>query len=396
MTGRNNIIRNCSLGFSNVGGFYMLGPYCKAENNLVHDINWSGNLSYTGIQIQPAERATSANTPIIKIGGCIAHRNTVYNSGYSCIAFRGPETIVEYNHTYRAGLLSKDVQCIGTSAPDAMGSIMRYNWVHDVFTPHIALGMRGDDQTRGLTMHHNVIWNIGWEGIIMKGDSNRVYNNTVFKTHLESDFADIRTDATPEPLKTFRWQYPLLHQQNIHTQVFNNYAQRIWGARNPNTPPGGLIANNCHDKDPKLVDPENFDFRPKKESPLVDQGRIIPGITTSYQGYAPDIGAYEYGGEHWTAGYINKIVVQENKIQLKRDQKAALDVSLFMPPIEPINVHVFSKNGSLKIVKGESLTFTPDNWASLQHVILSAKEPGTVYFSGKGLQETGIAIELLK
>ena len=396
MKGRNNIIRNCSLAFSAMGGFYMQGPYSKAENNLVRDINWSGTLSYTGIRIQPGERATNAQAPIPKTGGCIARRNTVFNTGYSSIAFRGPKTIVEYNHTYNAGMLSKDVQCIGTSAPDAVGSVIRYNWIHDVFAPHIALGIRGDDQTRGLTMHHNVIWNIGREGIIMKGDDNTVCNNTVFRTHLLSDHADIRIDAKPEPLKTFRWQYPLLNLQNVNTKVFNNYASRIWGARNAETPPGGLIANNCHANDPKLVDPDHFDFRPRKGSPLIDQGRIIPGITASYHGYAPDCGAYEYGGVKWTAGYINKIVALETKVDLKKGQKATLNVFLFMPPIEPVSVNVYSKNGSVKVLKGATLQFTPDNWMMSQKVILSATESSHLYFSGQGLQDYQVVVNVKK
>ena len=41
---------------------------------------------------------------------------------------------------------------------------------------------------------------------------------------------------------------------------------------------------------------DNRDFRPKPNSVLIDAGTVINGITDSYEGAAPDIGAYEYGG----------------------------------------------------------------------------------------------------
>ena len=51
-----------------------------------------------------------------------------------------------------------------------------------------------------------------------------------------------------------------------------------------------------------LVDKNNFDYRPKADSPLIDAGREIDGFTDDFKGKAPDIGAYEYGGKKWTAG----------------------------------------------------------------------------------------------
>jgi hypothetical protein len=391
-----------------MGGFSMRGPGSRAENNLVHDYNWSGSASYSGIRISPGGGGTSASTQMREESECVARRNTIFNSGYSCIAFGGPNTVIEYNHTYNAGLLSKDVQCIGTSGPGAAGSVIRYNWVHDVITPHIALGMRGDDQTRGLTMHHNVIWNIGWEGIVMKGDHNTVCNNTVFNAHLKKnvrhhltgipfEISDIRIDDSREPRKAFRKQHPLLPEQNVNTKVFNNYARRIWGWRRrgkSETPPGGLSANNCHAEDPQLVDPENYDFRPRKGSPLIDKGRIVPGITTSYKGYAPDIGAYEYGGKQWKAGHINKIITRDKELNLKKGQKKNLKVSLFMPTIDPVTVQVFAKDKSINVTKGATLEFTPDNWMVSQEVIVSATESGTIYFSAEGIEDLEVAVRV--
>jgi len=50
-----------------------------------------------------------------------------------------------------------------------------------------------------------------------------------------------------------------------------------------------------------LEDPDNYDFRPKVGSLLIDAGVAIPGITDGFTGTAPDIGAYERG-DNWKAG----------------------------------------------------------------------------------------------
>ena len=57
----------------------------------------------------------------------------------------------------------------------------------------------------------------------------------------------------------------------------------------------------------ELRDTNNFDFRPKAESSLIDAGTHIPGYTDGFKGNAPDIGAYEYGDDnYWIPGYQTK------------------------------------------------------------------------------------------
>ena len=66
---------------------------------------------------------------------------------------------------------------------------------------------------------------------------------------------------------------------------------------------------------------QDYDFRPRKGSSLIDAGEVIPGINDGqnlqfnwppsytgqnrkYVGDAPDIGAYEYGDSvYWIPGY---------------------------------------------------------------------------------------------
>jgi hypothetical protein len=165
------------------------------------------------------------------------------------------------------------------------------------------LGIRGDDQTRALTVHHNIVWNCGRDGIIVKGDTNRVYNNTVLNigsNDLEGNYISMHTE--PEPLKPWRTQSPLLEIQNLNSRISNNAAFNISGdrKRTPFTPESNLLTN-YYGKDLRLRDPENFDFTPAPGSPLIDAGTHIPGFTDGFKGKAPDIGACE-AGEPWKAG----------------------------------------------------------------------------------------------
>ena len=98
---------------------------------------------------------------------------------------------------------------------------------------------------------------------------------------------------------------------NQGTTTKNNAANKISGHRSgaySDYPVPGNYENNWNgyetgiDIKSLLMDPENYDFRPLPNSLLVNAGINIEGITDDYVGEAPDIGAYEHGGEFWRAG----------------------------------------------------------------------------------------------
>ena len=47
---------------------------------------------------------------------------------------------------------------------------------------------------------------------------------------------------------------------------------------------------------------EGSSFQLVAASPCIDAAEVISGITDGYLGAAPEIGAYEYGVDPWTAG----------------------------------------------------------------------------------------------
>jgi hypothetical protein len=292
-------------------------------------------------------------------------RCTVFNTGGSeglTVGGLGP-SIIEYNHIFNGGLLQSDgglIQCHGISLND---TVIRYNWVHD----HNAfnwggIGIRGDDLTRNLLVHHNVVWNCREKGIIVKGDRNRVFNNTC----LNNPVMDILAPSRTEPFKPFRpSQHPhLLDKQNVNTTIANNYAKVISGTfswQKEAVPPLGRVENNCGGEYPMLVDPAGRDFRPRAGSPLIDAGIVLTPGTDGYRGDAPDIGAYEYGAERWLPGCQNALWIFV--LPGQTDDMIRIRVALRMPPTEPVALEVTPGNRTLK--------FTPDNWMDAQTVTVS-------------------------
>jgi len=299
MIGNHNNVQNCSFAYGSTAGLKMVGKNNLVENNLIRDFCWYGSLRHVGLHINSTgEPGASA--------GSAARYNTLFNTGNAALNYRGYENTIEYNHVYNGGLACEDVALVYTGQPTTAGSIVRYNWVHGCRTESgKGLGIRGDDQTRSLTVHHNVVWDCGRDGIIVKGDLNKVYNNTVFDIGTDSNpgnYVNLHTAA--EPYKWWRNQYPLLSEQNANSTVFNNAAFTIT-SDNKGTPlaKSRNLANNYYGKDLKLTDIEQMVFRPRADSDLVDAGRIIPGYTDGYLGDAPDIGAYEYGdSNYWIPG----------------------------------------------------------------------------------------------
>ncbi|NOX55702.1 MAG: hypothetical protein GXP27_14930, partial [Planctomycetes bacterium] len=191
---------------------------------------------------------------------------------------------------------------------------------------------------------------------VVKGGKNRVYNNTCFA----NGASDILLFSGREVDKWWQKWVKAYEHQNEDSLLVNNCAQVIVstrGRRDPGLP--GDHSNNYTGSVPKLVDPEHLDFRPRKDSPLVDAGRVVEGVTAPFEGRAPDIGAYEFGADPWLPGHRNSVCVT-------RRAQDELQVALGMPILRPITLTVSAGGGTLA-----KLTFTPVDWMRPQR--LSAK-----------------------
>lgn len=316
--GRRNAIRNCRIAYSEAPGLFLRGSKNTVENCLVHDIDWRGLGNGVAGNCAAVHMAASARS--------VFRRNTVHHVGASegvILPSLGP-SVCELNYIHHGGLVQCDgglIQCHGVKLD---GTVIRYNWVHD----HQAfrwggIGIRGDDLTRNLVIHHNVAWNCNEKGIMIKGDRNRAYNNTCF----DNPMLDLVLWSAEEPFKewaTEQWEH-LLKRQNANSEACNNYAPVLTGQMPHELrrakkvePPNGRLSHNLgadafelidpgkavfRKQPPPLANPAAGDFRPAKGSSLIDAGREIPRITDGHIGKAPDVGAYERGAaEYWIPG----------------------------------------------------------------------------------------------
>lgn len=336
--GCENTVKNSSFSWCATKGLDISGMANIVDNCVLHDLSWYGNnrdspLRLAGTEGQPANKMN------------IIRNCTLFNCGNLALSFSGPGVIVEKNHVYYAGLCCKDVQLVGTSGPMTYGNIIRYNWVHGCRTNFIpfeakkvgGLGIRGDDQTRGLVVHHNVVWDTGRDGIIVKGEWNHVYNNTVFDIGEENNPGNfINLHQEPEPHKPFRSQYPLLPRQNARTRVFNNIAYTITG-HNDGTPysiPENM-ENNCQNPDPGLIDIPHFDFRPRSVSAAVQHSQNLSGSMT-YDDADCFVGAYGLEDEYWIPGCVEGLYVYP--LSRFPDGCVVLRIRLLLPPVEDVDL----------------------------------------------------------
>ena len=298
VAGDHNTIRDTSIAFSNLGGLLVRGRHCRIENCIVHDVNWGGSISHAGLSLQG--RSDEDNHNVVSL--C-----TVYGVGNIGILYSGRANTIEYNHVFGTGRACRDIAAVHTGGARALGSVAHHNWVHD----STGIGLRGDDQTRGLTFHHNVVWNCR-RGMIMKGNLNKVYHNTVLVDPRDAHAtASIVIPKRAEPKKWWT-RHPTLPVQNEDTLVFNNATYLIADRGNTPIPKSDRVSHNAilprsligvfANASSEALANGTFDLRPAPGSPLFDTGRLEPGITNDYHGKAPDVGAYEAGGDRWVAG----------------------------------------------------------------------------------------------
>lgn len=244
---------------------------------------------------------------IYAVGGTIYMRgtnvvfknNTIHTVGASEVidVLSTPITAVS-NEVWNTGLVQNDLSGLHFGQRSTENTEVAYNWIFD--SPK-TYGIRFDAETTpgaetgsdGL-IHHNVGWNT-LSLIMQKGDSHTCLNNTAFDNEIndiiilsdnvsENNGSVIRNNAA-EKLSSHRFNNQALTSVMNHSHNWNGYQ------------------NGNADMRTLLRDPDNFDFRPKSGSVLIDAGIEQGNITDGFVGSAPDIGAYESGASsYWIPG----------------------------------------------------------------------------------------------
>ncbi len=276
------------------------------ENNSFHDFDFNSSLVTPLLQI-----SRNWNPYVGYAGNATVRYNDMFSSGGVLLQIGQDSNSIYYNHIYN-GFLSCyggniDVAMVYTSpasgnSTSTEGTRIYKNWIHNGYagTAHIywggGIGIRGDDSTSGLTVDHNLTWNIGGTGIEIKNPANPTTSQANF-AYNNTSYSNSWYNLNPHTVNSIILDATSLANENQYSLIKNNAGKGIYGAWSGITYPYSSNVTNNYTANAllPLMDTTNYDFRPSTGSALVDAGTVISGITGYSSGAAPDEGAYELG-----------------------------------------------------------------------------------------------------
>ncbi|MBD3421722.1 MAG: hypothetical protein GF398_16535 [Chitinivibrionales bacterium] len=260
ISGDDNLFTGCSIDHSAGAGFIIWG----ARNTRIHNCHIT-DIDYVNTYAATFHVKESQGT---EVTNCTAER-----CGRSHVG--AVDTKFLYCKFYDAMQLSGDGGLIYTFGNRNVGVEFGYCWLKGCYGEPSAYAYY-DAGGYGGIWHHNVAFDFDYaRGKFVPGFWYGEFYNNTFVADIKArsvSFAD-------------RWQ------EGNGRMRFNNL----------------VVSNNKHRQKPyvdyKFVDSADGDFRLQAQSPAVDAGVVVPGVTDGYKGSAPDLGAYEYGGDAWVPGH---------------------------------------------------------------------------------------------
>jgi len=353
--------------------------HARIENCLFHMVDFAclagGSNSYT-VQMEGGRNV-------------VYRRNEINIAGASeGMRISGPPSapvLTELNYHTRCGLMQTDGASIQYPPTGCINSINRYNWFINVNrTGH---RFDGDPGGEWGIVYRCVSAMGGHRGYRFKGDNHEVYHNLSMDNRRGHDMS-VSTNKGPKRDGG---------RANLHSRVLNNAVQSndlqknlIRDPRNKAPNWSGVAAGGELRKE--LRDPDNLDFRPRKDSVLIDagvvinqvhlwekgvvtlnQGRLRPlDVSTSYLGAAPDIGAYEFGDSQYRIpGRIRQRASRPIPPNGSRTVKRDADLMwLEGRDATQHRVYVGSKPDDLTLVRQQAnnIYVPTEPWHSGQHV----------------------------
>ncbi len=300
ISGEENRIEGCEIAYA-ATGVHLDGRNHVIRNCIITDIY--GGSYFSGIQITALFPVDGIGPNIgtnykanVSCGGHLIERNTISRVSrtfigiYTATSPQGGTTYqkirILYNYMSDYMLNTEDGGGVYQWFVNGGGTEVAYNWIHGdhgnyAFNP----ALYSDNNSLNFRYHHNVIWDvklgIGWN---QTSGYLEAYNNTIWARDLGAKNEAIKVTVAVPGCK-----------------IFNNLAnQTIGGAGPASSQTNNLVVGGGFvGKPDKPV--SGLDFRLATNSPAINAGLVITGITDRAVG-APDVGAYEFGGPEWAAG----------------------------------------------------------------------------------------------
>lgn len=271
VTGKNNEWNRCLVAYGATTALSISGESNRFVNCVLHDANYLG----TGRGGLDLGRSVAAQ---------VLHC-TLFRSGRDMVGHGGSKKLrFEYNDMFHGNMLNSDAAAIYCYGTDGEGGIIAYNWVHDNVGNH-TVGIYLDNFSKNFFVHHNVVWNNSSVDINLNSDAlnHLICNNTISQS------------ARPFGTYAHKGYTPTMKG----TRIINNLVNEKLQLKNPHMFVQGELGPEIHHNDSGAIDCDGY---PSADSKAIDAGVPVSGITDGFQGKAPDLGAYEFGGPHWKAG----------------------------------------------------------------------------------------------
>lgn len=267
INGTNNTIENCEVGFGSGSGIWDTGNSTKILNCYIHDFNFLGFY----------------DAPLNARGeGTIIQNNVITRGGRDALQIPAKNSTVAYNDISFSNLIADDCGLLYTLGADKNMKI-HHNWFHDAESRgdlHKAAGIYLDNDAGNIEVHHNVVWNTEWTNIQINwnGTNLDIFNNTLWNGSA------------------------VMGAWHMEGTAFSNV--RVWNnlSDDSNWEEQADKKNNISVGVNPFTNSSAGDFTLKANSQPIDAGRVIDNITDGYKGSAPDVGAYEFGGDNWVPG----------------------------------------------------------------------------------------------
>jgi hypothetical protein len=385
----NSIVANNTFAYGMTSALLINGWDNLVENNAIHDFDYSSSLNTPPLQI-------SRNWAYyVGLGGRATVRfNSLWNSGGILLQVGQGDNDVYQNDLSGAFRAcwggNKDVSAFYTQSTYCQGTRVHHNWVHDgrVGDPQPwggGIAIRGDDDTTGLTIDHNVMWNLGGAGVELKNplaptptQGNICAYNTVF-SHGQNLAIKTALIVLAPPTGSGG-------KTNLYTSVVGNLAETIFGGwtRNPLGPLASLTANTTGlTTESQLENLGWFDFRPSTRAvAALDRGVMLANISGVTVG-PPDIGAYERGDRtYFIPGVRSNRVSFPIVPDAATDVPASRDVLMWRPAYNAAGHQLYlGTSRTAVLIAGPSSPEFRANFTGEANVYaLPALVPGQSYF----------------
>ena len=245
------LVHNNVIDGSSLNGIYVQGwggiTEVTISNNLIKNCNT------VGVHASPI-RSGATYTKMLS--------NTLQATGRDGIYCGGTNCEIAYNDVSDCMLINNDggLFYVVGNANDKNNEV-HHNWFHDSWGPDYAdgrcAGIYLDNNSKGYSVHHNVVWNISWSGIQINWDNWNIdiFNNSIY--NVESAMG--------------RWENGYTIKDLV---IKNNYASiDEWIGTDVSSSTNRINASS------PFRSLSEKDFRPKSGFDLIDGAEVISVIT---------------------------------------------------------------------------------------------------------------------